>query len=82
MNVWQDYAITAIQFAFAGALLPAIFGTKKPDRWTCALTASLLYALAVIFLTLDLWLSTASSALVAAAWTVLLVQRRPEGARG
>ena len=73
--IWQDYAIMAIQFAFAAALLPAVFGPAKPDRWTCAMTGGLLYALAAVVGTLDLWLSMASSVVCGAMWTVLLFQR-------
>lgn len=75
--MWQDYAISLIQFAFAAALLPAVFGPTKPDRWTCVLTATLLYSLAAVLSTLGLWLGAASSALVGATWTLLLLQRRP-----
>ena len=74
--IWQDYAIAAIQFAFVGALAPALLGRAKPDRWTCAMTAALMWALAVAFSMLGLWTSTAGAASVAAAWTALLAQRR------
>lgn len=74
--MWQDLAILIIQFAFAMALVPALVGPTKPDRVTCAMTGSLLYMLGAIFLTMGFWLSAGSSFLVAACWTILLLQRR------
>lgn len=74
---WQDPTLAVIQLAFAGALLPAVLGRTKPDRWTCTLTATLLYALAGVLATLDLRWGAGTSALVAALWTALLMQRRP-----
>lgn len=73
---WQDTAIMAIQIAFALALMPALTGRVKPDRWTCALTGGLLWALGAVMATIPYWLSAGSSWLAAAAWTALLVQRR------
>lgn len=74
--MWQDYAITVIQFALAGAMLPALLGKEKPDRITCGLNGGLLVALAGIFATLDLLISAGSAALVALCWWVLLFQTR------
>lgn len=73
--MWQDYAITAIQFAFIGALLPAVVGVNKPDKLTSAMNSALLYILALIFLTLSMHVSAISSAMVGVVWTVLLIQK-------
>lgn len=50
--IWQDVAILVIQVGFIFALFPSLFGTQKPNRWTCLLTGSLLLALAAVLATL------------------------------
>lgn len=80
--MWQDYAIMMIQFAFSAALLPSVFGPAKPERLTCALTGVLLYALATIYTTLNLWIAAFSGALLATLWIVMLFQRRPNEGTG
>lgn len=74
--IWQDYAIMAIQFSFALALLPAVFGKEKPDRWACLMTSVLLYVMAFVMATLALKLASLSSFVVGTVWVILLVQRR------
>lgn len=74
--IWQDYAIMAIQFAFALALLPALVGEQKPDRWTCGLTGGLLYAFVFVVSTLGLKLAALGLLAAAGVWTVLLLQER------
>jgi len=72
--VWQDIGITIIQWSFFFALLPTIWSAHKPPLFTSMFTGSLILALAVIFATLHLWSSAASSLLVGGAWFVVGAQ--------
>lgn len=74
--MWQDYVLTAGSIAFVLALIPAIRSPEKPARSTCALTAGVLYTFAVTQWTLDLPFTAITTMATAAAWTVLLFQRR------
>lgn len=74
--VWQDWMITAIQWSLGLALLPALFGPVKPDKWTCVLTGGLIFCFTIPFSTLDMWWSVASAFSVSMLWFILLFQER------
>lgn len=73
---WQDLAISGIQLALSGALLPALFSSQKPDRVTCALNTVLLFALAGVMLSMSMFFSAGTGSAVAVCWLVLLLQER------
>lgn len=72
----QDFILAACQWGFLVALLPSIFGKSKPAMGTSIMTAALLSIMATTFLTLALWASAISTALVAVGWIVLACQAR------
>lgn len=73
---WQDIVLSVGQWVFFAALLPAILGKEtKPPLSTSVPTAVIAAIFAFVYTTLTLWISALSSLLVAAAWTVLAVQR-------
>lgn len=73
--MWQDYVLTAGSLAFIAALLPAVFSDAKPPRATSVLTAAVLYVFALTDVTLHLYLTAGITALTAATWTVLAIQK-------
>jgi hypothetical protein len=72
---WQDVVFLAGNLGFFLALLPSVFGPRKPAPSTCVLTGSILAFYAVTFLTLGLILSALGSALVALTWAALFAQQ-------
>jgi hypothetical protein len=73
--MWQDAVLTAGSLVFALALLPSVLGEDKPSAWTSATTAAVLFVFAGTEATLDLVFTAATTAITAAMWTVLLVQK-------
>lgn len=73
--MWQDWVLTAGSLAFIVALFPAVFSDAKPPLATSALTASVLYVFALTDVTLHLYLTAAVTAVTAATWTVLGIQK-------
>ena len=76
--IWQDWAIMVINFLFAAFLIPMMRRPGKPPLLSSVTTATGLFMMAVVMLTLNLWLAAGSSALSASAWTILVIQ----GVRG
>lgn len=72
----QDYVLTAGSIVFVLALIPAIRAAEKPARSTCGLTAGVLYVFAVTDWTLNLKFTAFTTFLAAAAWSILLLQKR------
>ena len=72
--IWQDLVLMLGGFVFSAALLPTIWSQSKPAASTCILTGSMLLVFAVVYLSLQLWLAAAATALSAACWLVLLGQ--------
>jgi len=75
MHRWQDIVIAIGSLVFAGALLPSIFSQNKPSEWTSALTATVLVVFTISYASLDLWYATATTALTAALWLTLAIQK-------
>lgn len=73
---WQDAVIAVGQALFAAALVPALLGTQKPPRSTCALTGLTLLAFAAAYGSLDLWGSASAASVCGVLWLVLLWQQR------
>ncbi|MCK5019565.1 MAG: hypothetical protein KAS32_21070 [Candidatus Peribacteraceae bacterium] len=74
--IWQDIVPIVGNCAFTVALLFSIFSKQKPHRWTCAMTAGVLFAYVVTFWDMTLWYWSLATLATASAWTILLFQRR------
>jgi uncharacterized membrane protein YidH (DUF202 family) len=79
--VWQDTALSIINFGFILTLIPAIIqnyknkDVKGQSLITYVSTAVLLSIMAYLFLTLELWLSSVATAGTAVTWYILLYQK-------
>jgi len=79
--VWQDTALSIINFGFILTLIPAILqnyknkDVKGQSLLTYVSTAVLLSIMAYLFLTLELWLSSFATAGTAVTWYILLYQK-------
>jgi uncharacterized membrane protein YidH (DUF202 family) len=79
--VWQDTALSIINFGFILTLIPAILqnyknkDVKGQSLVTYVSTAVLLSIMAYLFLTLELWLSSVATAGTAVTWYILLYQK-------
>lgn len=72
--IWQDVALTVANLSFSIALLPSVFSEHKPALATSLMTTAGLIVIAVSFVTLSLWLSTAIVILNALIWLTLAFQ--------
>lgn len=74
--MWQDWALSSVQFMLALSLLPTLFHrTQKPTLSSAIMTATCLYAMAAVYFTLAFWFSMTMAATLAAQWTILGIQR-------
>lgn len=79
--VWQDTALSIINFGFILTLIPAIVhnyknkDVKGQSFTTYISTAVLLSIMSFLFYTLDLWLSSVATAGTAVTWYILLYQK-------
>ncbi len=73
--IWQDMVIGGGQWFFALALIPMLRSETKPPLVTSLPTGVALLVFAGTFLTLDLWHSALSSAVVGAMWLIIAWQR-------
>lgn len=76
---WQDLVITIAVFLMSYALIPQVikgFKTKKAliSIQTAAITAAALYTISFVYLTINLYFSSAMNFLTGTLWTILLVQ--------
>lgn len=79
--VWQDTALSIINFGFILTLIPAIAhnfrnkDVKGQSLTTYVSTAVLLSIMSFLFYTLELWLSSIATAGTAVTWYILLYQK-------
>ncbi len=73
--VWQDIIFFIGQWVFLVALVPALTSREKPPVSTSLITGLILVVFSFTYFTLELWLSAISSALIAAAWLTLALQK-------
>lgn len=74
--MWQDWVIALVQAGLAAALIPTLLHkTHKPAFSTAAMTFVLLAVAAYTFLTLDLLFTSIMTAIAAAMWCILAIQR-------
>jgi len=74
-QAWQDYIFTSGQIVFAFALYFAIKDKSKPPLKTSIPTAAVVTMFAYAFATLSLWVSLASTSVVAVMWWTLAYQK-------
>ena len=78
----QDIILTAGSIVFILALVPSIRSKDKPALLTSSMTAFVLYVFACTYISLGLWLTASVTALTAAMWTALAVQKWTKASRG
>ncbi|MDD2658012.1 MAG: hypothetical protein PHD04_05220 [Candidatus Pacebacteria bacterium] len=76
---WQDIVISVGQYVFVLALLPSIFGKDKPALLSSILTGTILLVFGAVYVTLALWSSAISSAVLTVAWFILAFQKYTQG---
>ena len=72
---WQDWVFTTGQIIFVIALIPTIKGKGKPAFSTSLTTGLILLAFAFTQYTLELWFSSITATMTAAAWLILAFQK-------
>lgn len=72
---WQDIVLTGGTIVFIIALLPSVLSKDKPAVSTSIMTGTVLIVFAYVYFTLSLWFSTLTTALTAALWFTLAVQK-------
>lgn len=73
---WQDIIFSVGAWVFAIALVPSIMHrTDKPALSSSVLTAGFLTLYVPSYMTLHLWVSGVSTAMVAIAWWILAYQK-------
>jgi hypothetical protein len=78
--VWQDIVISIASILFAYSLAFQVYHGFKKKKGFITLTASGLtafgmIALAICYLTLNMYMSATSSTIIAALWITLFIQR-------
>ena len=72
---WQDIVLSVGSWIFTIALIPSVLSKDKPALSSSLMTATVLTVYVAVYLTLSLWMAAASTALVAAMWYILAVQK-------
>jgi len=84
--MWQDYAVSCLQFVFILFMFPMIFSKDKAPVTTSLPFGVALVSMGVVFSTIPLWWSAATSATCGILWLVVasqkLRQNRLEVSRG
>lgn len=76
MTPWQSDVLALVQLAFALALVPTLLNRRaRVPRTSSLVTAAGLYAVATVYVTLELWSAVAMATVSAAAWTFIAVRR-------
>ena len=75
--IWQDVLLSICGFGFSIALLPNLLNKKtQMPLFSSVITGSLLSAMVVAFISLELWLTVISTTLTATMWWLLAIFRR------
>ncbi len=72
--MWQDWVIAACQWGFALALLPTLFGDRKPEVSTSLVTAILAAVVAVTLFTLPLVWAAIATGSTSVIWFMITAQ--------
>ena len=72
--MWQDWVIAGCQWGFALALLPTVFGSRKPEVSTAFVTGILAAVVAFTLFTLPLVWAAVATGSTSVMWLVITVQ--------
>lgn len=72
---WQDIVLSAGSWIFIIALIPPLISKDKPPTTTSFLTGVVLLVYTFVYFSLHLWLSVASTGILAFAWLALALQK-------
>lgn len=77
---WQDIVLTIAIILFSYALIPQVYeGFKKKkglvNLQTSSITAAGMYAVSIVYFTLNLYFSTIIGIINAVLWTLLFIQK-------
>lgn len=72
--LWQDIVLTVGQFVFSLSLIPTIRAKEKPALSTCVMSAVMLTIYIPTLLSLQMYVSSFATVLVATGWWILLYQ--------
>ena len=72
---WQDIVLSAANFVFIVALLPAVLSKEKPPVSTSLMTGTALAVIAAVNASLDLWFASGVVSVTATLWFILAVQQ-------
>lgn len=75
-GMWQDWALTVVQFVFIASLLPTVLHPEhKPTLSTSIVTACGVCTVAYVYWTLSLWVSFFAGVVLGIEWATLAYQR-------
>lgn len=78
--IWQEVIFTVGSLIFIAALIPALRSEEnKPPISTALITASVLSAFALAYVTLELYYASTTTAITAGIWYALAVQQYERG---
>jgi 4-hydroxybenzoate polyprenyltransferase len=72
--MWQDWVIAACQWGFAVALLPTLFGDRKPEVITALMTAILAAVVALTLFTIPLFWAAIATGSTSVIWFIITAQ--------
>lgn len=75
MHSWQDIVLAIGSLVFAIALIPSLLSKDKPALLTSGSTSLVLFVFTITYASLSLWYATVTTALSAALWGVLALQK-------
>ncbi len=78
--IWQDIVVTIASLVFTYALIIQVYTGFKAKKglinfWTALLTTTALYAIALIYFTLNLLFSSIIGAVNGTLWLILFIQK-------
>ncbi|MBV9159108.1 MAG: hypothetical protein JO019_00750 [Candidatus Kaiserbacteria bacterium] len=76
---WQDIAISIAQWLSIIALFPTVAAKEKPALSSSILTTACIAVYSICYITLGLWISATSAALLALVWMLLGWQKWRQG---
>lgn len=74
MHHWQDNVLAISFLVFNIALLPSVFGKRKPALGTSLLTTTFLIPGLIVYISLSFWYSTIMTAINISLWFTLGLQ--------
>jgi hypothetical protein len=75
MESWQDLVLTVGSIVLIIALIPSVKGPNKPALSTSIMTGCVLSTFALVYATLNLWLSSITTIIACLLWFTLAAQK-------